>query len=71
MPKWIVYCRQCNRPSAYRDIDPEMPALATLLDSASPTVKKPELPNDGDRWQCPYCKKPSKIKQCDLTFSYA
>jgi hypothetical protein len=71
MPKWIVYCRQCNRPSAYQDIDPEIPAVTALLASASPSVKKPLLPEDGNRWECPFCKKSSHIKECDLTFSYS
>ncbi|HLZ90508.1 MAG TPA: hypothetical protein VKQ28_02245 [Candidatus Acidoferrum sp.] len=71
MPKWVAYCRLCNRPSAYREIDPEMPALVTLFLSASPAVRKPALPQEGDRWLCPFCKKASNVKPCDLTFSYA
>jgi hypothetical protein len=63
MPKWVVYCGQCNRPSTYNEID------VSTIDLAAPTAKKPPL--KGDRWECPYCKRKSRIRDCDLTYSHA
>jgi hypothetical protein len=65
MPKWVVYCGQCNRPSTYNEID------VSTIDLAAPTAKKPVLPRKGERWECPLCKRESQIRDCDLTYSYA
>jgi hypothetical protein len=65
MPKWVVYCGQCNRASPYNEID------VSTIDLASPTAKKPELPSNGERWECPFCKKKSHVRECDLTYSHA
>ena len=70
MPKWVAYCRRCNRPSTFQRIDLANPALTALLRGAFPTVKKPNLPAEGEKWECPYCKRESSIKLSDLTFSY-
>lgn len=71
MPKWVAYCRRCNRASTYQKIDLATPGLTSLIGCALPTVKKPELPAEGQKWECPYCKRESSIKVSDLTFSYA
>jgi len=65
MPKWIVYCTECNRPSTYVEIrdkneDPE-----------HPKAKKPVLSSEGNKWGCPYCKRESRVRECDLTYSYS
>lgn len=65
MPKWVVYCGQCNRPSTYNRIDD------STIDLAAPAAKKPSLPVKGDGWECPLCKRKSKIRDCDLTYSHA
>jgi hypothetical protein len=65
MPKWVIYCAQCNRPATYAEID------SASIDLADPTAKKPILPDEGDRWDCPFCKKESPVRECDLTYSYA
>jgi hypothetical protein len=70
MPKWIVYCRQCNRPSTYREIRPSHSEDDAIVREASPSVKKPALPANGDRRECPFCKRESRIERCDLTYSY-
>jgi len=64
MPKWVVYCGQCNRPSTYNRID------VSAIDLAAPTAKKPPLPVKGEGWECPYCKRKSRIRDCDLTYSH-
>jgi hypothetical protein len=65
MPKWVVYCGQCNRPSPYNEID------VSTIDLSAPSAKKPALPVKGERWECPYCKRKSKVRECDLTYSHA
>jgi len=65
MPKWVIYCAQCNRPATYVEID------SASIDLADPTAKKPILRDEGDRWDCPFCKKESRVRGCDLTYSYA
>jgi hypothetical protein len=65
MPKWVVYCGQCNRPSPYNEID------VSTIDLAAPTAKKPELPSNGERWECPFCKRKSQVRECDLAYSHA
>ena len=70
MPKWIVYCRQCNRPSPYREINSSQTEDDAIVREASPSVKKPALPANGDRRECPFCKRESRIEHCDLTYSY-
>jgi hypothetical protein len=64
MPKWVVYCGQCNRPSTYNEID------VSTIDLAAPTAKKPLLPGKGERWECPFCKRKSQVRDCDLTYSH-
>ena len=64
MPKWIVYCGQCNRPSTYNEID------VSTIDLAAPTAKKPMLPRKGEGWECPFCKRKSQVRECDLTYSH-
>ena len=65
MPKWVAYCGQCNRPSPYNEID------VSTIDLSAPSAKKPTLPAKGEGWECPYCKRKSQIRDCDLTYSYA
>jgi hypothetical protein len=65
MPKWVIYCAQCNRPATYAEID------SGSIDLADPTAKKPILRDAGDNWDCPFCKKESRVRECDLTYSYA
>jgi hypothetical protein len=65
MPKWVIYCSECNRPATYAEID------SASIDLADPTVKKPILSDEGDKWDCPFCKKESRVRECDLTYSYA
>jgi hypothetical protein len=65
MPKWIVYCTECNRPSTYVEIRDKS------IDLANPMVKKPVLVNEGNKWGCPYCKRESRVRECDLTYSYS
>jgi hypothetical protein len=65
MPKWVVYCTECNRPSTYVEIRDKS------LDLANPTAKKPILSDEGDKWGCPYCKRESRVRECDLTYSYS
>lgn len=65
MPKWIVYCTECNRPSTYLEIRDKS------IDLANPTAKKPILAEEGDKWGCPYCKRESRVRECDLTYSYS
>jgi hypothetical protein len=65
MPKWVVYCGQCNRPSPYNEID------VSKMDLAAPSAKKPPLPVKGERWECPFCKRKSLVRECDLTYSHA
>jgi hypothetical protein len=64
MPKWVVYCGQCNRPSVYNEID------VSTIDLAAPTAKKPMLPGKGEGWECPFCKRKSQVRDCDLTYSH-
>ena len=64
MPKWVVYCGQCNRPSTYNEID------VSTIDLAAPTAKKPMLPGKDERWECPFCKRKSQVRDCDLTYSH-
>jgi len=70
MPKWIAYCRQCNRPSTYSEIDPATDEQASIGPDDLPSAKKPSLPADGDHRECPFCKRESRIAHCDLTYSY-
>jgi hypothetical protein len=65
MPKWVIYCEVCNRPAPYAEID------RASINLANPTAKKPILPDEGDRWDCPFCKKESRVRGCDITYSYA
>ena len=65
MPKWVVYCEECNRPSIYVEIDSSTMGLAV------PKAKKPLLPAEGDTWACPLCKKASRVRESDLTYSHA
>ena len=65
MPKWVVYCGQCNRPSTYNQIDD------STIDLAAPAAKKPPLPVKGEGWECPLCKRKSQVRDCDLTYSHA
>jgi hypothetical protein len=65
MPKWVIYCAVCNRPATYAEID------SASIDLADPTVKKPILRDEGDKWDCPFCRKESRVRECDLTYSYA
>ena len=65
MPKWVIYCAECNRPATYAEID------SASIDLADPSVKKPVLPDEGDKWDCPFCKKETRVRECDLTYSYA
>jgi hypothetical protein len=65
MPKWIVYCTECNRPSTYVEIRDKS------IDLANPMAKKPALSEQGDTWGCPYCKRESRVRECDLTYSYS
>jgi hypothetical protein len=65
MPKWVVYCGQCNRPSTYNEID------VSTIDLAAPTAKKPILPRQGERRECPLCKRKFQVRDCDLTYSHA
>jgi len=41
MPKWVVYCGQCNRPSTYNQIDD------STIDLAAPAAKKPPTSGEG------------------------
>jgi hypothetical protein len=65
MPKWIVYCTECNRPSTYVEIRDKN------IDLANPMAKKPIVAEEGDKWGCPYCKRESRVRECDLTYSYS
>ena len=65
MPKWVVYCEECNCPSIYVEID------SSTMDLTAPRAKKPLLPVEGDRWACPRCKRESRVRDCDLTYSHA
>jgi hypothetical protein len=65
MPKWVAYCKECNRPSIYVEVD------TATMDLAAPKAKKPLLPVEGDRWDCPLCKRESRVRECDLTYSHA
>jgi hypothetical protein len=65
MPKWIVYCTECNRPSTYVEIRDKS------IDLANPMAKKPALSNEGDKRDCPYCKRELRVRECDLTYSYS
>jgi hypothetical protein len=65
MPKWVVYREECNCPSIYVEID------SATMDLTAPKAKKPLLPMEGDRWACPRCKSESRVRECDLTYSYA
>jgi hypothetical protein len=56
MPKWVIYCSECNRPATYAEID------SASIDLADPTVKKPILSDEGDKWDCPFCKKESRVR---------
>jgi len=47
MPKWVVYCGQCNRPSTYNQIDD------STIDLAAPAAKKPPLSGEGEGWGMP------------------
>jgi hypothetical protein len=65
MPKWVVYCEECNRPSIYVEVD------ISTMDLTAPKAKKPILPVEGDKWHCPRCKRESRVRDCDLTYSHA
>ena len=65
MPKWVAYCPECDHCSPFRKID------VTTLDLAAPKLKKPVLPADGESWYCPVCKRETRVRDCDLTYSHA
>src|SRR5467141_4641755 len=65
MPKWIAYCQECDRASTFRKIDP------STLDLAAPKLKKPALPEGGETWNCPACKRQTRVRDCDVTYSHA
>jgi len=65
MPKWVAYCPECDHCSPFRKID------VTTLDLAAPQLRKPVLPADGESWYCPVCKRQTRVRDCDLTYSHA
>lgn len=65
MPKWVAYCQECDRCSTFRKID------LSNFDLAAPQLKKPLLPADGENWHCPICKRETRVRNCDLTYSHA
>jgi len=54
MPKWVIYCSECNRPATYAEVD------SASIDLADPSFKKPILPGEGDTWDCPFCNHASE-----------
>src|SRR5882724_10225506 len=65
MPKWVAYCPECDHCSPFRKID------ISTLDLATPKLKKPVLPAGGESWLCPICKRQTRVRDCDLTYSHA
>lgn len=65
MPKWVAYCQECDHVSDFQKIAP------SALDLAAPKAKKPVLPPDGETWHCPVCKRQTRVRECDLTYSHA
>jgi hypothetical protein len=65
MPKWVAYCQECDHVSEFKKI------ALSALDLAVPKAKKPVLPPNGELWNCPVCKRQTRVRDCDLTYSHA
>jgi hypothetical protein len=63
MSRWVLYCPECKRQFAHREIP-----VNAQRDGFLGVEFKPDFPQGGLKMECPHCKKTSLFQRYQLVY---